>query len=72
MDSPTWRRDIPHLLDDLAARPQVLSHGDACSQNLLIQNDGFVAIDWSPGGMVAAGDDLGQLLITACSGSGRN
>ena len=54
---------IPYLLDDLAARPQVLSHGDACSQNLLLQNDGFVAIDWSPAGMVAAGDDLGQLLI---------
>ena len=54
---------IPCLLDDLAARPQVLSHGDACSQNLLLQNDGFVAIDWSPAGMVAPGDDLGQLLI---------
>jgi hypothetical protein len=55
--------DIPTLLDDLAARPQVLGHGDACPQNLLLENDGFVAIDWSPGGMVAAGDDLGQLLI---------
>ncbi|HET6986164.1 MAG TPA: phosphotransferase [Kribbella sp.] len=54
---------IPTLLDELAARPQLLSHGDACPQNLLVQDDGFVAIDWSPGGMVAAGDDLGQLLI---------
>ena len=54
---------IPTLLDELADRPQVLSHGDACPQNLLLQGDGFVAVDWSPGGMVAAGDDLGQLLI---------
>jgi hypothetical protein len=54
---------LPAILDDLAARPQLLSHGDACPQNLLLEGDGFVAIDWTAGGMVAAGDDLGQLLI---------
>jgi hypothetical protein len=54
---------LPAILDDLADRPQLLSHGDACPQNLLLEGDGFVAIDWSPNGMVAAGDDLAQLLI---------
>ncbi|MEU4286651.1 phosphotransferase [Kribbella sp. NPDC026596] len=54
---------IPTLLDELADRPQVLSHGDACPQNLLLQGKSIVAVDWSPSGMVAAGDDLGQLLI---------
>ncbi|MEV5965258.1 hypothetical protein AB0L70_26045 [Kribbella sp. NPDC051952] len=54
---------IPTILDDRAGRPQLLSHGDACPQNLLLQGDGFVAVDWSPNAMVAAGDDLGQLLI---------
>ncbi|WP_405060084.1 hypothetical protein OG474_00210 [Kribbella sp. NBC_01505] len=55
---------IPALLDDLARRPQLMGHGDACPQNLLIDApDSFVGIDWTPGGLVAAGDDLGQLLI---------
>ncbi|GAA1613639.1 hypothetical protein GCM10009789_79770 [Kribbella sancticallisti] len=57
---------LPALLDDLAQRPQLMSHGDACPQNLLIpadDPDGFVAIDWTLSGLVAAGDDLGQLLI---------
>jgi hypothetical protein len=57
---------VPALLDDLAGRPQLMSHGDACPQNLLVpagQPNGFVAIDWSASGLVAAGDDLGQLLI---------
>lgn len=57
---------VPALLDDLASRPQLMSHGDACPQNLLVpadQPDGFVAIDWTASGLVAAGDDLGQLLI---------
>ncbi|TCN44593.1 hypothetical protein EV644_101270 [Kribbella orskensis] len=43
-----------------------MSYGDACPQNLLVpadQPDGFVAIDWTASGLVAAGDDLGQLLI---------
>ena len=57
---------LPVLLDELERRPQLMSHGDACPQNLLIpadDPDGFVAIDWSPSGLVAVGDDLGQLLI---------
>ncbi|MEV6417267.1 phosphotransferase [Kribbella sp. NPDC051718] len=57
---------IPQLLHDLAQRPQLMSHGDACPQNLLVPADApdtFVGIDWSMTGLVAAGDDLGQLLI---------
>ena len=40
--------------------------------NLPPRGNGLVAIDRFPDGMVAAGDDLGLLLITACSGTGRN
>ncbi|MEV8373201.1 aminoglycoside phosphotransferase [Kribbella sp. NPDC056861] len=57
---------IPRLLAELARRPQLMSHGDACPQNLLVPADApdtFVAIDWTLSGLVAAGDDLGQLLI---------
>ncbi|WP_405059091.1 aminoglycoside phosphotransferase family protein [Kribbella sp. NBC_01505] len=55
---------IPALLDDLIQRPQLMGHGDACPQNLLVDSpDTFVGIDWTPSGLVAAGDDLGQLLI---------
>lgn len=56
----------PALVDALGRQPQLMAHGDACPQNLLVpadQPDKFVAIDWSPSGLVAAGDDLGQLLI---------
>ncbi|NEA31357.1 phosphotransferase [Streptomyces sp. SID13031] len=57
---------IPQSLHELAQRPQLMSHGDACPQNLLVPADApdtFVGIDWSLSGFVAAGDDLGQLLI---------
>lgn len=57
---------IPQLLHELAQRSQLMSHGDACPQNLLVPAnapDTFVGIDWSMTGLVAAGDDLGQLLI---------
>jgi hypothetical protein len=57
---------MPALLEELAERPQLMSHGDACPQNLLIpadQPDSFVAIDWTLSGLLPPGDDLGQLLI---------
>jgi hypothetical protein len=57
---------IPQLLAELTRRPQLMSHGDACPQNLLVPADApdtFVGIDWTLSGLVAAGDDLGQLLI---------
>jgi hypothetical protein len=57
---------LPGVLDRLAALPQLLVHGDFSPQNLLVpadRPDEFVVIDWSMGGLAAAGDDLGQLLI---------
>jgi hypothetical protein len=59
-------RRVPTILDALIRLPQVMNHGDASPQNLLVpvdQPDTFVAIDWTLGGVVAVGDDLGQLLI---------
>jgi len=57
---------IPALIARLKRFPQLLTHGDASPQNLLVpadRPDTFVAIDWSLGGLAAPGDDLGQLLI---------
>ncbi|WP_432947795.1 phosphotransferase [Kribbella sp. CA-253562] len=57
---------MPALMGELAQRPQLMSHGDACPQNLLVpadRPDTFVAIDWTLSGLLPAGDDLGQLLI---------
>ncbi|WP_328331781.1 aminoglycoside phosphotransferase family protein [Kribbella sp. NBC_00382] len=57
---------LPAVLDRLAHLPQVMVHGDASPQNLLIpadQPDTFVAIDWSLGGLAPAGEDLAQLLL---------
>lgn len=57
---------LPEILDRLAHLPQVMVHGDASPQNLLIpadHPDTFVAIDWSLGGIAPAGEDLAQLLL---------
>lgn len=57
---------IPAILDALTELPQLLMHGDASPQNLLVpadEPDTLVAIDWTLGGLAAAGDDLGQLLV---------
>lgn len=57
---------IPALLDALGNLPQVVGHGDACPNNLLVPRDRpdtFVVIDWALGGVAAVGDDLGQLLL---------
>jgi len=59
-------RRVPAILDALARLPQVLMHGDASPQNLLVpvaEPNSFVAIDWTLGGLAAVGDDLGQLLV---------
>jgi hypothetical protein len=56
----------PAVLDRLAQLPQVMVHGDASPQNLLIPQadpDTFVAIDWSLGGLEPAGEDLAQLQL---------
>lgn len=51
------------LLDDL---PLTLAHGDACPQNLLIEeadsSTRFVAIDWGLTGIAPIGADLVQLI----------
>jgi hypothetical protein len=57
---------LPAMLKRLRDLPQLMVHGDASPQNLLVpagEPDTFVVIDWSMGGLAAAGDDLGQLLI---------
>jgi hypothetical protein len=57
---------IPALLNHLNQLPQLMVHGDASPQNLLIsagEPDTFVAIDWSLGEYAAVGQDLAQLLI---------
>lgn len=70
---PDLRRDlfelarrVPTMLDTLVGLPQLMMHGDASPQNLLVpvdEPDSFVAIDWTLGGIAAVGDDLGQLLV---------
>jgi len=57
---------IPELLEAAERLPQAMVHGDACPQNLLVpadDPDGFVPVDWSPGGLAPAGYGLGQLVI---------
>ena len=57
---------MPAVLDSLERLPQAMMHGDACPQNLLVpadDPDSLVAVDWSYGGLVPVGYDLGQLLI---------
>jgi hypothetical protein len=57
---------IPALLARLDLLAQLMVHGDASPQNLLIpacDPGTFVAIDWSLGGVAAAGEDLAQLLV---------
>jgi hypothetical protein len=65
-DLATLAGRLPALIERLKQFPQLLMHGDASPQNLLVpadRPDTFVAIDWSLGGLAAPGDDLGQLLI---------
>jgi hypothetical protein len=57
---------IPAVIARVKRLPQLMIHGDASPQNLLVpadRPDTFVAIDWSLGGLAAPGSDLGQLLI---------
>jgi len=57
---------LPAILATLTRLPQLMIHGDASPQHLLVpadQPDTFVVIDWTVGGVAAVGDDLGQLLV---------
>lgn len=59
-------RRLPAIVGYLRRLPQVLSHGEASPQNLLVpahNPDTFVVIDWTVSGLTAVGDDLGQLLV---------
>ena len=58
--------EVPHLLDQLEALPNVMPHGDASPQNLLVAVDApdeFVVIDMSFQAAHAIGFDLGQLVL---------
>jgi hypothetical protein len=57
---------IPALLDVLDTLPQVVPHGDACPQNLLVPADApetFVLIDVMNSSAGAIGADLAQLAV---------
>ncbi|MEO7071000.1 MAG: phosphotransferase [Nostocoides sp.] len=56
---------LPEYVDWLEAAPQGMSHGDACSNNLLVQPDStdLVLIDYGFWGTQALGFDLSQLLV---------
>src|SRR5882757_564089 len=57
---------VPRIVDRLTRLQQLMMHGDASPQNFLVpaaDPDTFVLIDWGMGGLAAAGDDLGQLLV---------
>lgn len=59
-------RRLPAILDTLLRLPQMMIHGDASPQNMLVpaaEPTGFVVVDWTLGGLAAVGDDLGQLLV---------
>lgn len=64
-----FRRDLQALIDRTPGRiaaaerlPHALSHGDATPHNLLLTDDGLVAIDWSYGSSGPLGADLAQLF----------
>ena len=42
--------------------PQVLCHWDYWTENIFIQNDGIVAIDWDCAGFGAIGEDIASLI----------
>ena len=56
--------DIPALLDESERLPLLNAHGDACPQNLLPADEGFVVIDWGFWTTAALAFDLTQLVIS--------
>jgi hypothetical protein len=57
---------LPSILLGLKTLPQLMTHGDASPQNLLVpvsERDTFVVVDWTLSGLSAVGTDLGQLLV---------
>lgn len=56
---------LPAYVEELAAVPQLVAHGDACPNNLLVRPDrpGFTMIDFGYLAPMPVGFDLGQLLV---------
>jgi Phosphotransferase enzyme family len=62
---------LPRLLDELEALHVTAAHGDACTYNLLVTDDGFTMIDFGFWGTGPVGFDLGQLLLGEVQLGGR-
>jgi thiamine kinase-like enzyme len=56
---------VPRYLEEIEASPLGTAHGDACTNNLLVQpdSDDLVLIDYGFWGTQPLGFDLGQLLL---------
>lgn len=56
---------LPSLTEELLALPELVGHGDACPNNLLVRpdRDGFTMIDFGFFMALPVGFDLGQLLV---------
>lgn len=56
---------LPALTAELLAQPELVGHGDACPNNLLVRpdRDGFTMIDFGFFMALPVGFDLGQLLV---------
>lgn len=56
---------LPALTEELLAVPELVGHGDACPNNLLVRpdRDGFTMIDFGFFMALPVGFDLGQLLV---------
>ncbi|MBM7520141.1 phosphotransferase [Nocardioides nitrophenolicus] len=57
--------DLSRLTAELLAQPELVGHGDACPNNLLVRpdRDGFTLIDFGFFMALPVGFDLGQLLV---------
>jgi hypothetical protein len=56
---------LPRLTEELLGLPELVGHGDACPNNLLVRpdRDGFTMIDFGFFMALPVGFDLGQLLV---------
>ncbi|TQK71503.1 MULTISPECIES: phosphotransferase [unclassified Nocardioides] len=56
---------LPRLTEELLDQPELVGHGDACPNNLLVRpdRDGFTMIDFGFFMALPVGFDLGQLLV---------
>ncbi|GAA4988018.1 phosphotransferase [Pseudonocardia tropica] len=56
---------LPALVEELESRPRLTAHGDACTDNLLLdaRSEDVVLVDFGFWGTAPVGFDLGQLLV---------